>query len=679
MRLITLIALIPLACGQEAAQSTIPNTMTSDDNLDTAAFTEISPVDVFTDDHEDAEMNADYYVSASVGNDDYSDGTKAYPFRTIQEAIDVMQPGQSAFLLPGVYREAITTTRDGTNDQKISLIANPRAGAVIMGTDRVTNWSRYRGNIYSAPVGKRVTQLFVLRGNYNFRAGASLNPGEPMIEARWPNQNGTSRGIFESLDRDPRNFAGASKSGSTIKIGGLPGGNYAGAKYYSLGSSSGQRWWAISERVVSNRGNALRVSGTNGFLTNNMRAYVAGPLHLLDRPGEWAYQNGRLYFWAPGNANPARLRVEAKVRPLALDIRNSNVNINGLKIFGAAIDVTGRNVKIRNVDGRFMTSALFVNHRRRHDRQPDPTAGVRLAGNNNSLANSRLYYNACEAVTVTGSRNVVDNNHLVVTSYYAHFLHSITLQGNNNLVIGNTVAHTGKENLRILPGARQNRILYNSLSANGHVAHDLGNIVLWGVSTKGTEIAYNWVHDNIATSVARGNHGIYLDNNNKDILIHHNAIWNIRGNPIRFNSPQYNIYVYNNTIGGGEEMVGQNVYFNPSLKDPDTGRRVANQFGNVNFANNYVWRGFAFPRQYRGIRYWNNKATGDRNALAYPRFFIGAGSPAQNVGRHLDPVRFSSGVSFPSVTRLVNGPPDAGAYEVGRTRWRPGINRVEAR
>jgi len=53
-----------------------------------------------------------YYVSTS--GYDSNPGTQSNPFRTIQHACDVVNPGDTVYVRGGTYNEHITLTRSGT-------------------------------------------------------------------------------------------------------------------------------------------------------------------------------------------------------------------------------------------------------------------------------------------------------------------------------------------------------------------------------------------------------------------------------------------------------------------------------------------------------------------------------------------------------------------------------------
>src|ERR1700736_7048351 len=55
-----------------------------------------------------------YYVDGKAKNaDDNGAGTKDHPFRTINHAAQLLQPGERVVIASGVYREAIHPTRAG--------------------------------------------------------------------------------------------------------------------------------------------------------------------------------------------------------------------------------------------------------------------------------------------------------------------------------------------------------------------------------------------------------------------------------------------------------------------------------------------------------------------------------------------------------------------------------------
>ncbi|HPD15005.1 MAG TPA: right-handed parallel beta-helix repeat-containing protein [Planctomycetota bacterium] len=95
------------------------------------------------------EFSRTYYVDGSAGSDENA-GTKEAPFKTIQRAAMVLEPGERAIVAAGVYREWVQPRRGGTGpDKMISYQAAPGADVVIRGsrvvTEKWTSLSSLRG------------------------------------------------------------------------------------------------------------------------------------------------------------------------------------------------------------------------------------------------------------------------------------------------------------------------------------------------------------------------------------------------------------------------------------------------------------------------------------------------------------------------------------------------------
>ena len=82
-----------------------------------------------------------YYVDGQAKNaDDKGPGTKERPFRTINHAAQVLQPGERVVIAEGVYRECVRPARGGTGPEAmISYEAAPGAKVVRQG---LAPWSR---------------------------------------------------------------------------------------------------------------------------------------------------------------------------------------------------------------------------------------------------------------------------------------------------------------------------------------------------------------------------------------------------------------------------------------------------------------------------------------------------------------------------------------------------------
>jgi hypothetical protein len=87
-----------------------------------------------------------YYV-APTGSDS-NDGTEAKPFRSIQRAAEVVQPGDRVLVRAGVYTggvRLVSLTRGGTLGQWISFESEEKGGAVLDGRDGTSQEGWYFG------------------------------------------------------------------------------------------------------------------------------------------------------------------------------------------------------------------------------------------------------------------------------------------------------------------------------------------------------------------------------------------------------------------------------------------------------------------------------------------------------------------------------------------------------
>src|SRR6185436_10615262 len=78
-----------------------------------------------------------YYVNNSTAAaDDNGPGTQARPFRTINKAAQVLQPGERVVIAAGTYRECVRPARGGASAaQMISYEAAPGAKVFIKGSE----------------------------------------------------------------------------------------------------------------------------------------------------------------------------------------------------------------------------------------------------------------------------------------------------------------------------------------------------------------------------------------------------------------------------------------------------------------------------------------------------------------------------------------------------------------
>ncbi len=231
-----------------------------------------------------------YYISAT-GNDGNSGTSTAQAWRTLERLDQVqysLQPGDQVLLeRGGTYRGILPINSSGTSSAPLTFGAyGTGAKPVIAGSDLVTGWQPYQGNIWKASVSSQVEQVYV--------------NGALMTLARYPNSgwlrmdNGTATSLHDADLSQPNGYW----TGATAVIRGT---NWS----YDLTEVSGHSNSTLTfQNIFYNPG-----AYSWGYFLRNK-------LSELDAPGEWYYDAtaGVLYLQAPGNVDPNTLSVEAAVR-----------------------------------------------------------------------------------------------------------------------------------------------------------------------------------------------------------------------------------------------------------------------------------------------------------------------------------------------------------------------------
>ncbi|MBB1128829.1 right-handed parallel beta-helix repeat-containing protein [Limosilactobacillus balticus] len=90
------------------------------------------------------------YVDKNVPID--GNGQKNHPFKTIQAAANIAQPGDTVLVGPGIYRENVNPQNSGTSSKRITYKSSENLGAVITGAERVTSWEKIDDNVWKVNI-----------------------------------------------------------------------------------------------------------------------------------------------------------------------------------------------------------------------------------------------------------------------------------------------------------------------------------------------------------------------------------------------------------------------------------------------------------------------------------------------------------------------------------------------
>ncbi|MCR5467746.1 MAG: right-handed parallel beta-helix repeat-containing protein [Lachnospiraceae bacterium] len=83
-------------------------------------------------------------------------GSEEYPFKTITEAADVAGPGDEVIVYPGIYRENVNPKNAGLPGMNVVYRSKEPLKAVITGSERITNWEPYEGDVWVSRIGNGI-------------------------------------------------------------------------------------------------------------------------------------------------------------------------------------------------------------------------------------------------------------------------------------------------------------------------------------------------------------------------------------------------------------------------------------------------------------------------------------------------------------------------------------------
>jgi alpha-N-arabinofuranosidase len=86
------------------------------------------------------------YVNAKAARE--GNGSKEMPFKHINDAAQIAQPGDEVVVAPGIYQEYVNPKNGGTEDNRIIYRSEEPLGAVITGAEDVKSWEFYEGKVW---------------------------------------------------------------------------------------------------------------------------------------------------------------------------------------------------------------------------------------------------------------------------------------------------------------------------------------------------------------------------------------------------------------------------------------------------------------------------------------------------------------------------------------------------
>lgn len=485
----------------------------------------ISMLMIFSAEYKNRDMgdSSVVYVNAQTGSDSAS-GTFVFPVKTISQAVKLTDGKRMTVrIAEGTYPETVEITKDG-------ITVEGDGNVTVTGGDALTGkWEKYKGHIYRTKVENKVESVFC--------------DGSQMLIARWPNTS------YKDLCRMKRAQSDEGTGMTTLVDSKLPKKlDLTGAK---LTIWNGSAWVTCFREITScKEGKSFsweepirsytddNPEGMDCYVPHkNNYYYVSDKLELLDKAGEWYYdsESQMLYFYAPNGRNPEKSNVSIKTRDYAFVLNGADdVTLRNINIFGCGIDCHADRCTFDRVNVKccefFIDANMFDNVN---------SGKNAIYGKENIWKNSEISDTWGSGITVFGDNNTIENCHFHDFDYAGTYYAGVNVYGTGNTVKNCTLHDTGRYNI-LHSGAKKLTVTGCDMYNSALLSEDLGSIYSWGTDGEGTEIAYNYVHDNKEV-------GIYIDNNCSNYYVHDNVIKN-NGIGITLNSQLIGCTIENNYL-----------------------------------------------------------------------------------------------------------------------------------
>jgi hypothetical protein len=459
--------------------------------------------------------------------------------------------GSTVLLDCGIQYRGTLNLESKTN---VTVKVNGTCGkAEINPAVEIKNWTPYSGNIYVADVAFETRQVIV--------------NGRPLDLAHYPNRDAAGN-MFRTITN---NSGSTGLTASNLNIG---GNSLVGAGIKIRNSQ-----YLIEESKVANydpASNSITLSAP-ADLPIGWGFYLDGKLWMLDQPGEWAQENGKLYVWMPDGKAPTSVDATPASTMGINAYHSTGVSLDGITVMNGEVGI-------------------------------DASSTIGFSFRNGSINNS---YNA--ALDYEGSNGAIMDNLVISTSGLA----GIRGGGNNATLTNNTVRDTGvsgnprssrvgialgpngtARNNTIVDSAYIGMVVQSNSLLEGNIIDgaclildDCGGIYtsgVWGIPSGVVGATYSRIINNTVrrvtgningkpASIHASSHGVYLDDFASWVTISGNTITNTV-NAMQIHNGHDNI-IENNRF---DSSIRSHIFFSQSLQNSSY-----SIYGNI-FRNNVM-------------------------------------------------------------------------------------------
>ena len=381
-----------------------------------------------------------YYVSQQNGNSE-NNGSKEKPFKTIKQAADIAQAGDTVIIDSGIYRETLKPANNGTEDKPILFKASEGANVVISATDILDSSNVIEENgltIYDLPIDLGDGRNLIFHNN------------EVIREARYPNED-TKKVINENFKKSlgslwptTGEFRVSEENDSVI----ISDTELNQEKDFWAGGTIvglfGSGWSMSTGKIISSEeGKLILGDKTKKFWFSDMMdsdfAYITGCINAIDIPWEWSVYDSKLYIMLPDGVNANNILLEAKQRQKTIDLsKKQYIQVKDINTFGGGI--TCHDAIMCTINGgehKYISHYTysndqhggFIDDENKYDYNGAPPrgeVGIYLGGSDNAVINTKIKWSAAAGIMLMGKYGYVENNFISDTGYGGSYLNGIS-------------------------------------------------------------------------------------------------------------------------------------------------------------------------------------------------------------------------------------------------------------
>lgn len=481
--------------------------------------------------------------------------------KSIQDAADIVQPGDTVIVRGGIYHEEVVLKNSGTKGNYITFEASPGEEVLLDGSEPLSGWTQCESpqacgnnpnwqNIYytSIPEGVSPASANLYEDETLLQVAQDPDPPDPLyfkLPDNWmiiPSEGYTNTQIV-----DPYYFTQSDQS-------------YWNGSYVLVWSGNNNIFF---RRVLSYGPDEHRITfdqtcDEQWLEPGKDRYAMWNHLSLIDTPGEYSVDesNHKLYLWPHSINNLDKVTVSTLGSGFFINSQNYVV-IDGLKFrrysnqmngyhLGVAIrshsyhradHIIVRNNEVTQL-GLFGYASIYmggvdngvVDNNYIHD---TPTKGIFVTGtesgrgyvSNNTVSNNRLERVGGTGICFFWTRNssIINNVNINSTGQHANGI-TVYLYSHDILIDGNTVINC---NNALTMNSVRNITITNNVFKDSANYGFTGLIVVWDGDAENVLIDHNTVLNSLAhaaISVPTNSRNVTISNNIADgILLPNNS------------------------------------------------------------------------------------------------------------------------------------------------------------